>query len=127
VSNAAAVFLAGSLIAYLGAAVIIGAVADRKGRSFNNWFWFGLALPPFAALAAALIEPTEIVKRQQLLEQGYDSCPLCYEIIRPEAVVCPHCGRDIPEDRPEPEWSPDDETWDQAPSNEGRDERHASD
>lgn len=92
-------------------AIAVGGVAGEKGRSFLAWFVFGLFMPPFAALGAAIIEPSEEVKRQRLFDRGYRSCPSCLEMVRPAALACPHCGRDVADGPPEEDWEPDDDAW----------------
>jgi hypothetical protein len=70
-----------ALAALLG--LLPGWIASRKGRSFFEWWIFG-ALFFIIALPAALI----VGDRRR-------RCPYCAEPIRDEAVVCPHCQRDL--------------------------------
>jgi hypothetical protein len=77
----------GALIVVAVLAGLIPAyVATRKGQTpFIGWWLFGtllwiVALP--VALLAKDIRPR---------------CPFCAEDVRWEAVVCPHCQRDLPE------------------------------
>ena len=71
-------------------AAVIGllpaAIASRKGRSFFGWWIIGFLLF-IIALPAAILAQDERLRE----------CPFCAEAIQPEAVVCPHCQRDLAE------------------------------
>lgn len=66
-------------------ALIPAAIARRKERSFVAWYVLGLALWPAAILAAVIADNPSRRRR----------CRFCAERIRREAVVCPHCRRDL--------------------------------
>lgn len=68
-------------------------IARSKGRNFFLWWLYGFG-PVFfvAVIHALLLKPND----RKLLSEGMKKCPLCAEIIRPEATVCRYCGRDIP-------------------------------
>jgi hypothetical protein len=75
------------VIVALGAAVmglIPASIADRKGRSFGAWWLYGFAFYVIAVIHVLLAE--DLTRRP---------CPWCAESIRPEARICPHCGRDV--------------------------------
>ena len=65
-------------------------VASSKGRSVGGWFFLGLILGPFGLLFALLAG-------KEGPAEGERKCPFCAEFIKKEAVVCKHCGRDLPE------------------------------
>lgn len=76
------------LVCGVGAA----AIAASKGRNFIGWLACGLLLGPIAILIVGFMAkagPDKSTLRK---------CPFCAETILKEAVVCKHCGREIPVD-----------------------------
>ncbi len=87
--------------------VIPGWIAQSKGRSFAAWWIFGsllfiVALPMAIALkpetdAPGFTKPGQILDTARAQAGSGRRCPFCAEFIRPEALVCRFCGRDLPE------------------------------
>ena len=72
----------------LVAAVAAAVIADRKGRS---WLFWGIlcAFFPILIVLIFLLPPklrSGVTKR----------CPYCDEVIRHDASLCKHCGRELP-------------------------------
>ena len=68
-----------------------------------------------AFLHSLVLRPTDIAVRREQSEAGFVACPFCAEMVRPQAIVCQHCGRDLAEADPRDDWSPDtDEAADRA-------------
>jgi hypothetical protein len=74
--------------------VISGTIAKFKGYSFFAWWIYGVLLAIVAIPHAILIKPspTAIAERKGDTRK----CPFCAEMVKPEAVVCKHCGKDLP-------------------------------
>jgi hypothetical protein len=75
---------------YVIAIILIGlipaAIASSKGYNFFLWWLYGSAIFIVALPHSLLIGPGGLKRK----------CPFCAETIRSEAIVCPHCQRDLP-------------------------------
>ena len=86
---------------YLLTGILLGLIpamiARSKGRNFLTWWVYG-ALLSIVALPHALLLTAEIKQiEQQQLAQGLKKCPFCAEMIKPDALVCRYCSRDLPD------------------------------
>jgi hypothetical protein len=80
--------------------LIPAAIAKSKGRSFAVWWFYGSALFIVALPHALIMRPSlDGIERRQAAS-GLRKCPFCAEMIKPEAVVCRFCNRDLP--KPDP-------------------------
>ena len=81
------------MIEALQLAVLIGLIpafiAQRKGRSFLLWWFYG-AMLFIAALPHSLwIKP----ENQNIKHEAVKNCFYCNELIKREAKVCQYCGK----------------------------------
>ncbi len=72
-------------------------LASRKGRSAVGWFLLALLISPVLTLIFVAVLPD---LNQQKDLAGRVPCPFCKELIKREAVRCPHCRSDIKVERP---------------------------
>ena len=84
------------IILWVVFSILVALYAFARGHSTINVFGFlllGLVFSPLIALiAAALIPPSD----KSLIDKGLaKKCPHCAELVKPEADVCSHCGRDM--------------------------------
>lgn len=69
-------------------AIGASAIANEKNRSWVDWLIIGFLLGPFAVLIIGFM-PTWYPPVKQ------KKCPFCAELIKQDAIVCKHCGKDI--------------------------------
>lgn len=70
------------------AGIVGSIIAIRKGRSPMLWFFLCAIVPLLIAV---------IIVLPPLASKGYTKrCPYCAEIIKEDAVVCKHCGKEQP-------------------------------
>ena len=70
------------------AGIVGSIIATRKGRS-PIWWFILCALFPLLIIVIALLPP--------MVSKGYTKrCHYCAEIIKEDAIVCKHCGRELP-------------------------------
>lgn len=78
-------------------ALIPAFIARSKGRSFGSWYMYGLLLWIVAMIHVLFVSSDQAGLDQQAMDGGDNrKCPYCAEIIRTEAKVCKHCGREVP-------------------------------
>ena len=86
---------------YLIIACVIGVIpafiASSKGRNFFLWWLYGACLFIVALIHSLVISKDMKAIAEEKKAQGYKECPFCKEYVKPGAVVCPHCQRDIPQ------------------------------
>lgn len=89
------------IIAWIICGVFAAIIASSKGRNFFGWLILGLLFGIFALLAAGFM-PAVNKSEEKLSETTIKSlsnderkCPFCAEIIKKEAKLCKHCGKEV--------------------------------
>lgn len=78
---------AAAAVALICLAAIPGAIAEKKGRAFFVWYFYGLALWPVAVIHAACLQPNARAR----LAEGRRQCRACCEWVDARASICPYC------------------------------------
>jgi len=83
----------------IGAAI----VASNKGRSGIGWFVIGFLLGPIGFILSLVVSKnTASLEESAVLSGESRKCPYCAELVKIEAIICKHCGKDLPEFVPAP-------------------------
>lgn len=90
---------------YISLCFIAGYIASQKGRSGVGFFFLSVFLSPLVGILAAFgaAKGTDHDTQVRIDESGAAervaserTCPHCAETIKLAALVCKHCGRDVP-------------------------------
>jgi hypothetical protein len=100
----------GLFLLWLILAMLVGAYANTKGRSFFGFFLLSVVLSPLIGFLAALIAGpnTQRIEDEQIERGERRRCPHCEELVQGKAKICRYCGRELPALT---EFSPTAEQW----------------
>ena len=78
-------------------AVIPGYMGWRKGYSFFVGWLISVLISPLIAIPALLLARPrkDVLDKRRMQERNEIKCPSCQGFVSANAVVCPHCRRDI--------------------------------
>lgn len=73
-------------------------VASNKGRNSFGWFLIGFLIGPMGFILSLIISKnTKVLEENAIQNSELKICPYCAELIKYQAKICKHCGRDFSE------------------------------
>ena len=88
--------MAGFVFLWIVSGIICAAIASRKGRSVGGWLLLGFMFGPLAILFAAISSKVARTAFDSPSGEETKQCPFCAEEIKSIAILCKHCGKDVP-------------------------------
>lgn len=85
------------LLIWTALSIAVGMFASSRGRSGFGWFLISILFSPLVGFVFVLLAGD---KKKEAEASSLVVCPFCAESIKSEAVVCKHCGKDVPKQEP---------------------------
>jgi hypothetical protein len=85
----------GFVIIWIICGGIAAMIASSKGGSGAIGFLVGVLLGPFGIIAAFFMGDEKKLQERQITTGDSKKCPRCAELVKPDALVCKHCGNEF--------------------------------
>lgn len=85
------------IVGWIALSLLVWFLALGRGRSGFGWCLLALAISPLLAgiLLLVLTPVSSRVEADKIASGELRRCPMCAELIQPEAVKCRYCGSSV--------------------------------
>ena len=86
------------IIIWIVLTVVASKTAAKKGRPTGMVIFLSIVLSPLIGIIVALAmgEDKDAIESKEVASGGQRKCPFCAEMVKSEAIVCKHCGKELP-------------------------------
>ena len=86
-----------AIFLWFSLSLLAGYIANNKGHSFTSYFILLLLLSPVIGLIASIVSSTNTqgIEQEKLKTGESKRCPYCAELVKAQALICKHCGKDV--------------------------------
>lgn len=75
--------------------LVTAVIANNKGRGGFTWFLVGFVLGLLGIITSIVISKDDVVLSEKAISDGISKkCIFCAELIKSDAVLCKHCGKE---------------------------------
>lgn len=90
------------VVVWIVSVVIGGMIGSSKGKT-GLGIGLSVLLGPLGVIIMLFVgADREKVEENQIANESMRKCPFCAELVKSEAIVCKHCGKDLPAPEPSP-------------------------
>ena len=88
----------GLIFMWIVLSIFVSIYAKQKDQSAIAAFIISLVLSPLIGFLLTLLSKQDEKKiEEKMIKRGKaKKCPYCGELVKPEALVCKHCGKEFP-------------------------------
>ena len=85
------------ILFWLFFSVIIAVYASKKGHNAVSTFVISIFLSPVVGFLVTVVRDAnhEALEADSIAKGKQKKCPYCAELVKAEAIICKHCGKDL--------------------------------